>query len=977
MKVYKYITILFLSFLVTKGYSQEWRVKTTSDFHYYFQSETLHLINRLDSVLSADLNELQKRLNYHTGSTIDVFIIDGIVHNYLASEDFESQVGPGDILLSPHRVVLQINQSTASISTTFRLSAAKLLIEEMMYGGTLQDKVKSANLINFPEWLLPGLNSYMAYGWSAELDNELRVVHDEIGLQDFNKIPRSYDAVKGASFWKYMEYKYGETAIPTLLYMSRFTRKFNSAIYYSFQTSFKDIFEGWQAYYNRAYGADQKKPNPIQGIQISSSELLEFTVVDEHDYYTLERSFRGVSLFYYNTISNKRSRLYTLSPSEVNLKPFSGSLVSSATGVQLVVNSPIGVMLHDFSSNGHTDRVLNLSFSTAVSQCDEGIILVKANLYESLIYLVSEKIKLIDSTSSYVNSYTTNVNISAWICEGKSGSEVFIRKGEVVTSLLDFDFKTRQLILANDSTLLFNSLESGIWNGNLFEINNGELFNVTNYRSNILGHQYTDKVFVEYVDRLELASLFITGQINSDDFYKYDTITPSFLSANLEELSFTKDINFTRNIDSLESYSFQTPVPDSRDFTTSNYDSLRSADMDVSQYPDIGIPASEELNAAFTHFKLTNMPEESEISAFKEFYPSLLPSNLLVKIGADYSNQYRTRLLGISYAGILQPGVRDIKLHYAVHKKQKTKLSFLHRKRTVWLDEQTKKLLSNNIQVKREKPISQNLKLSVSLIGSHNQSIPLQINTESLDLSPTQKVIIASRSDLHYKNQFRSHNFNFLMRVAPSYMVKSNAWNLSTSIDLRHIYKSKNGIGTFNKLSMGTSQGQLPIFYMLGGYSNDILISNNNRPFSDYKNPMLYENKYGIRGFDANYRNGNSYFLYTSEIESELISYLFNRPIVSEVFSNLRIVSFVDMGLSFYGDGIFNPANVLNTSTRVSSTRAIVTTVQAFKHPFISSFGGGFKTQIYGYPIRLDYAIGIEDQALLSGKFHLRIGFPY
>jgi len=977
LKVYKYITILILSFLVTSGYSQEWKVKATLDFHYYFQSETLQHINRLDSVLSADLNELQKRLNYHTGGTIDVFIIDGIVPDYLASEDFESQVGPGDILLSPHRVVLQINQSVASISKTFRLSASKLLIDEMMYGGTLQDKVKSANLINFPEWLLPGLNSYLAFGWSAELDNELRVVYDEISLQDFNKIPRNYNVVKGASFWKYMEYKYGETAIPTLLYMSRFTRKFNSAIYYSFQASFKDIFEGWQEYYNRAYEADQKKPNPIQGIEISSYELLEFTVVDEHDYYTLEHSFRGVSLFHHNTISNKKSRLYTLSSSEVNLKPFSGSLVSSAVGVQLVVNSPKGVILHDFSSNRHTRRILNLSFTTSASQCDEGIILVNAKLYQSRIYLVSKKMKLIDSAASYINSYTRGVNISSWICEGERGSKIFVRKGEVVTSLLDFDYKTRQLVLANDSTLLFNSVESGIWNGNLFAINKKELFNVTNYRSNILGHQYSEKVFVEYVDRLDLASLFITGQIDSDDFFKYDTIIPSFLSANLEKLNLTKEVKTTRSIDSLESYSFQTPVPDSRDFTTSNYDSIRSADKDASQYTDVGTPASEELDAVFAHFKLTNTPEESEISAFKEFYPSLLPSNLLVKIGADYSNQYRTKLLGISYTGLLQPGARDIKLHYAVNRKQNTALSLLHRKRTIWLDEHAEKLLSNNIQVNREKPISQNLTLCVSLIGSHNQSIPLHVNNESRDLSITQKVIFANRSDLNYKNQFRNHNFNFLMRVAPSYILNGNAWNVSTSMDLKHSYKSKNGIATFNKLSIGTSQGQSPVFYMLGGYSNDILISDNNRAFSDYKNPMLYENKFGIRGFDANYRNGNSYFLYTSEVESELISYFFDRPIVSEVFSNLRIVSFVDMGLSFYDDGIFSPANVLNTSTIVSSTGAIVTTVQAFKHPFISSFGVGIKTQIYGYPIRLDYAIGIEDQALLSGKFHLGLAFRY
>ena len=52
----------------------------------------------------------------------------------------------------------------------------------------------------------------------------------------------------------------------------------------------------------------------------------------------------------------------------------------------------------------------------------------------------------------------------------------------------------------------------------------------------------------------------------------------------------------------------------------------------------------------------------------------------------------------------------------------------------------------------------------------------------------------------------------------------------------------------------------------------------------------------------------------------------------------------------------------------------MVVQVNAYRNPSIMSFGTGFSSNIAGYNIQFDYAIGVDDKETLDGILHIGFG---
>jgi hypothetical protein len=54
----------------------------------------------------------------------------------------------------------------------FKIS--ELMVNEMMFGGSLKDIFQSSILMNLPDWFVDGASLYVSKGWSAEMDDYIR-----------------------------------------------------------------------------------------------------------------------------------------------------------------------------------------------------------------------------------------------------------------------------------------------------------------------------------------------------------------------------------------------------------------------------------------------------------------------------------------------------------------------------------------------------------------------------------------------------------------------------------------------------------------------------------------------------------------------------------------------------------------------------------------------------------------------------------
>ena len=208
----------------------------------------------------------------------------------------------------------------------------------------------------------------------------------------------------------------------------------------------------------------------------------------------------------------------------------------------------------------------------------------------------------------------------------------------------------------------------------------------------------------------------------------------------------------------------------------------------------------------------------------------------------------------------------------------------------------------------------------------------------------------------------------------PSFSVNDGFMTV-LGLDARHYQRILKWSVLAGRLAGATSFGQEKILYMLGGTDNWLI------PKFDETIPLPAGDEFvyrGIatnaRGFDMNVRNGNSYALLNAEFRMPVLRYLF-RQASSNFVRNFQIVGFFDAGTAWEGLNPFNETSPLNTWTDQNTNVSIE--VNYFRDPIVFGYGGGVRTLLFGYFVRLDYGWGIETREVQDGKLYFSIGMDF
>lgn len=240
------------------------------------------------------------------------------------------------------------------------------------------------------------------------------------------------------------------------------------------------------------------------------------------------------------------------------------------------------------------------------------------------------------------------------------------------------------------------------------------------------------------------------------------------------------------------------------------------------------------------------------------------------------------------------------------------------------------------------------------------------IDTFSLNMVADKKYWTMSRVEFVYdntKNITTNIRNGLRYKVFGEYMYQMNENGgglYNFGFDFRNYTKLyKNLIWAF-RVAGAHSGGKQKILYFLGGVDNWI-----GAQYNQYM-PVSQEN-YGfqalatnLRGYKQNARNGNSYAVANSEFRFPILSDLVRRPIQSKILRNLQLVAFTDVGAAWNGllpneNNISKPSVLTQPPVTVSVSTPGVSGVAM-------GYGGGIRTILLGYSIRVDAAWNIEGQ---------------
>ncbi|MFM9008383.1 MAG: hypothetical protein ACKORE_07375, partial [Bacteroidota bacterium] len=132
----------------------------------------------------------------------------------------------------------------------------QVMIQQLMYGGSIKDRVQSSVLLHLPDWYLNGLILYASRGWNVELDCAVRDAILSGRYNNLNSLAGEDAYIAGASLWNYIVETYGAGAVSNLLYMTRVNRNIDQGFLYVLGVPLKDLGKNWSRYYTELAAAD-------------------------------------------------------------------------------------------------------------------------------------------------------------------------------------------------------------------------------------------------------------------------------------------------------------------------------------------------------------------------------------------------------------------------------------------------------------------------------------------------------------------------------------------------------------------------------------------------------------------------------------------------------------------------------------------------------------------------------------------------
>ncbi|MEI7490741.1 MAG: hypothetical protein WCK92_05025 [Bacteroidota bacterium] len=279
-------------------------------------------------------------------------------------------------------------------------------------------------------------------------------------------------------------------------------------------------------------------------------------------------------------------------------------------------------------------------------------------------------------------------------------------------------------------------------------------------------------------------------------------------------------------------------------------------------------------------------------------------------------------------------------------------------------------------------PFNPVLNIKGTVTARYDRAVYLSTDPINLAIPDVNRLWISLKAELTYDN---TRNLGLNLYQGTRYKVFGEAYQLALEksiqcyvlgFDIRNYQKIHRTLIWANRFAASTSFGSGKLVYYLGGVDNWLFPRFNvNTPVAQDQNYVFQTLGTNMRGFDQNIRNGNSFFVFNSELRMPVFRYFFNRPIRSDFLNNFQVVAFGDIGSAWTGTSPWSSDNQL--FTRYIYRKPLFVKVESMKDPIVEGFGFGLRSRLLGYFLRGDLAWGVEDGRVLKPVFYFSLSLDF
>ncbi|MBC8343742.1 MAG: hypothetical protein ISR55_09745 [Bacteroidetes bacterium] len=467
----------------------DWYFYRTADFEVYYYMGGKNLAQYVLTHAPTQLDEIEELLNTRNSNRITIVIYNTYAEYRqsnitLAEEQYNSG---GHTPVVDNIAFVYFDGAHESFNKRIRSSLLEVMMNEAMYGTSIQERIQNIALINIPEWYYQGLISYLSGDLALEAKEKFEDGIEYDRYKKFGHLKPEEKILIGHFFWEYVVNVYGKSSLGNILYLSRINKNIESGFDYVIGKPFYQIYQDWYKFYR---------------YEILSRESKKFQALD----YQLElEKFK------------KKGDI-----TQIKLSP-QGDRIAYVLNKQ----GKTSLWIYDLN-NSHKIKLFKKGHKIYESTIDKSIPLIDWHPKEDKLGIILEQ-----KTKPVFFEY-----------EVEKKKMINERTLEKLNKVLDFSYSKR------GSRIVLSGIRNGSSNIFIYEIRSYRLFPITNDIFDDHSPAYVDDdkgiVFSSNRPGQKIAKRLFDPELqfnSSYDIFYYDAVNKS---KDLRRVSYTKDIDEIR-----------------------------------------------------------------------------------------------------------------------------------------------------------------------------------------------------------------------------------------------------------------------------------------------------------------------------------------------------------------------------------------------------------------------------------------------
>jgi hypothetical protein len=296
--IYIYIVFLFffpqvLSAQVASVEFGKNRVQFHNEFENWLQYESTNFvgfwygtgknIGQSAIMIAEDIYaEIEELTEHRINEKIEIIVYKDITdlnQSNIGEEELLNTFDQKTLVLGK-KIFVHFNGDHQNLRSQIREGTARVFLNSLLLGNSLQEMVQASILLNLPDWVTDGLVKYIADGWTSKDDSALRELLNTDSYKDYKAFATQNPILAGKSIWFYIDSRNKKGIIPTILYLAKNDRSLDSGFYDVLGMSSTKVQKDSYAYYKELYAYEAKQTDTLEGKKIELKNKKNIPITD-------------------------------------------------------------------------------------------------------------------------------------------------------------------------------------------------------------------------------------------------------------------------------------------------------------------------------------------------------------------------------------------------------------------------------------------------------------------------------------------------------------------------------------------------------------------------------------------------------------------------------------------------------------------------------------------------------------------------